>query len=188
MRQLLSADKVIKLLEKHVITKDERKEFRALASQLKLVSIHITSPDKQIPLLGRCVEFLRSNGISVFFKVAECDHSGTWAFLIAGELGEIFERLAGQKERLEMLLYLIREHWSKLPFKIRVIEKLIEEHIQKIKEYRLPLNCVRASYINSDTKRLRIYCKVGWRLVEKTDALLESLKDLEHALILAEVL
>jgi hypothetical protein len=178
MEQLLTADEVIELLEKHVIAEDEREEFRALAGKYKLVGMLITNPDKQIPLLERCVDFLRSNGIFVFFKVATDTIGKTWAFLVAGELGRIFDSLSKQAKLLRDLSDLIIHHWFELPRQIRAKKKQIDRQIKKIGGYRLRL---ATQNIHSNKRRLKAYCKAGWKLIEKIDAFLSSdrLKDLK---------
>jgi hypothetical protein len=180
MEQILTADEVIEMLEKHVLTTQaDRDEFRSLLSDYKLLITEITNPDKQIPLLEKCAGFLRSKGIFVYFKVKKEKFGKTWAAFVVGELGLIFSRLSEHRQTLKTLLDFLVEEWDMLPpcFKLKLWR--IELCVKKIGNYFLPFNSLKASYINSDKKKLKVYCHIGWRLVEKVEAFMETLKDLK---------
>lgn len=166
MRQrqpILTADKVIALLEKHVtMTEEERATFKQLSKESKLVGAILQDPDDQVPVLKRCAEFLQKKGYFVYLDFrAPLSSNFFRCDFIAGKCGWLYDKLTKQAAQLENLLSFIEEHKNKLPYYIRRREKPARKLLQKI--YHL-LDCLLYSYVHSEGRELGSLCRKGENL------------------------
>lgn len=180
MRQrqpILTAGKVIALLEKHVtMTEDERATFKQLADESKLVGATLKDPGNQIPVLKRCAEFLQEKGYFVYLDF--CADSSSNFFrcdFIVGKCGWLYDKLTEQAARLENLLSFIERHKDRLPYHIRQREKPAKKLLEKIRHL---LDCLLYSYEHSE-QGLGSLCRKGENLFVKAHTFISaSLVDL----------
>jgi hypothetical protein len=182
---ILTANEVIELLEKHVITNEaERAAFQQLLDKTKLTNTPMSDPDTQFPLLARGREFLMSKGIYVYFGI---DDSGLYIYcrFIAGECARVYHKLVKQYFYLDDLSKFVNKHGDKLPQHIRSKANLLR-HYQYENEYYWSAILLKA-YIQSNKRKLKKACEEGWELAKKVDTFLESIEDLRrlHALVTA---
>jgi hypothetical protein len=182
---ILTADEVIELLEKHVITNEaERVAFQQLLDKTKLTNTPMHDPDTQFPLLARGRDFLRSKGIYVYFGI---DDFGLYIYccFIAGECARVFHKLVKQYSRLGDLSKFADKHKDILPQHIRSKANLLRYYYYEIDYYLSSI--LLETYIRSSKRKLKRACEEGWELAKEVDAFLESIEDLRrlHALATA---
>jgi hypothetical protein len=180
---LLTADEVIELLEKHVITTEaEREAFQQLLDDSKLTNAVLSDPDTQFPLLVRGREFLMSKGIYVYFGIEDFSQWGLniYCRFIAGECARVYHKLVKQSRYLNDLFKFVCKHEDKLPQHIRSKTTLLTHYILETEHFPISSGSLLETYIRSNKRKLKKICEEGWELVKKVDTFLENVKDLQH--------
>jgi hypothetical protein len=178
---LLTADEVIELL-KEALPKDEvwHATFNELVEETKLASGVFDDPYTTIPLLEYCVNFLRNNGIHVYFDLSGGINHFT---LITGECGRVYEEMCKLEDYLIDLSTFICSNKEILPPEIVAEEKRLDEYQNRLcDEVIFP---IEIAYYDGDKAEIKAVLEKAQKLAKEIEAYLDSIKDLCRAHALA---
>jgi hypothetical protein len=185
-KQYLLANEVIRLLEKEVLSDDRKgqKLFRELAKCYVIWVIGIRDPKLTIPLLERCVGYLRGKGIYVYYKVTKENGKPVIASFIVGECGRVVEKLDWQATYIDDLIAFIEKSEHELPPDTIATKETLMKYYRLIVSHRLV--GLLDAYWGKSKRDLKRQCMLGWELAEEVDAFLERIIDLRrlHAISL----
>jgi len=167
---LLTADEVLELLKTIPLSKRERVVFeKRVAPHIQVGSFTVVdNPEKEIPLLEKCANFLRDNGVYVFFWV---DPKGVCHF-VAGEVGRVYEKLLNQMEHLSRLYRFLLDYGKYLHGDISNIAKAIRFYGAELVGGMLAKLSV--AYDFGFKERLPELCAEGWEVSAKVDTFLQN--------------
>jgi len=186
----LTANEVLELLRKGVLpnlSQQQQQLFMQLANRRKLLSARFNDPDKEIPILEHCANFLRGKGIHVYLRIdVDCDGNPDLFYFVAGECGRVYERLFELIDRLEFLSLFLADYKSTLPPQWFAEKKEIDTHTFVMTLELMPF--LEKAYLGDNRNKVKFWCSMCSDYADKVEAYLKSLGDLEKAAMLATLL
>jgi hypothetical protein len=183
---LLTADEVIELLQKEVLANNAALlgNFMELADEEKLVLGKFNDPNKEIPLLQQCANFLRNKGVFVYFNIEKSCGRPYYFEFVAGECGRVLEKIEWQAYYLADLSCFIDMHEHELPPTIVAEKERIDTYKDRLIE--VIFWGLQRAYKKGDKVALEFWCDEGRKLTEEVEAYLDSIIDLRrlHAISL----
>jgi hypothetical protein len=181
---------IMKLLETELFDDDEEalKTFKCMPKNHNLGMINIQDADKEKPILERCVEFLRSKGLYVYYICVNLTKDGNYrhALLLVGKRGELAEKLDKYIRELGEIQHFVETHKKLLPPEVVAELERIEHYANKL-EGAIHDNLFivsRCSY----TTAVKHWCEEVEKILGEVDDYLESIKYLQRMRALATAL
>jgi hypothetical protein len=171
---LVDADEVLEMLREHALNEDERKILNEIEMirLFKLTNNWIDNPQTQLPVIEKCVKFLKMQNLFVFFRMADDPPCGLKFSLVAGECGELCDKLDKVMRNLVFISEFIKKNKKLLPDEIVAKKRLIDRHKNRIKNFLY--GCLMGAYSCGSKRRLRIECDYGWELLEAEENFLKK--------------
>lgn len=182
---ILTDVEVIELLEKEALAGDiiALKTFRKLTREFRLTLIEVEDESTEMPVLERCIDFLRGKGIRVYFETETIGGFRKYAQLVAGKCGEIHERLRQQLDYLKKLHQFIRKHKQGLPQEYVAEGERIGDYVDRIEK--LMAEYLLRSLFQLDKPAVKFWCEEAEKVADEVEVYLENIKDLCRAHALA---
>jgi hypothetical protein len=170
---------IMELLERELFDDDEAlKTFKRMTKRGNLALIDIEDANKEMPVLERCIEFLRGKGLYVFFISTPKGGNCRDATLIVGKRGELAEKFDWYDDELKKIHDFIKTRRNFLPPEVVAEQKWIEHYKDKILGAKHDNeHVVYRCHYNAAIKH---WCEEVEKILREIDAYLESRRHLQR--------